>query len=180
MEPGRMLEGRVLELLALAAPVGPTLLVETTASESLPVLGMRSAQATVWVGLRTALPFLEEPGLSLVTVSEDPLAWLGQHPERFGLVVVGEAAGSQRPFVDACVERLSVGGFLVFLGALKNLLDGDAPSAPKPQAMSPGEQFHFYLRMHPQLLTTFLPLGHGIAWAIKSRITRRELGGPFG
>ncbi len=175
-----LLEGRWLELLALAAPPGRLLFIETRKSESHAVLRARAGQEAVWVGHSISPPFGGEQIPPLAIFSEAPLEWLARNQDPMGLAVVGEAVRSRRQLLDSLLERMVVGGFLLFLGELAHLWQtGPEVDRQKPEIRQ-AEQFHHYLRMHPQLLASMLPIGRGVAVAIKRKVTVRELGGPFG
>ncbi len=130
----------------------------------------RAALATGKLGERVELVLGEVPEI------------LEKLPGEFDLVVVDVDPGVARRTLDRLLPRLPVGGRLLFLGLLRGLFD---PANRGVAAIGSGgsvaalEQLHPYLLIHPQLATVLLPIGDGVALAVKRRETIRELGGPF-
>lgn len=96
------------------------------------------------------------------------------------LVVVDAARWEPRRLLDLLVPLVRVGGTLVFLGVLADGRVGDPALRDADDRLALQlERFNPYLSIHPQLTAVLLPLGAGVALAVKRRPTRRELGGPF-
>ena len=104
----------------------------------------------------------------------EPHAALDELPGPFHLVVL-VAAPETRRLVDLVLPKLVVGGRLAVLGALRDLVAGATDDAERAML----ERLRPYLVIHPQLATAILPVGDGVALAVKRRETIRELGGPY-
>lgn len=96
------------------------------------------------------------------------------------LVVVDAARHEPRRLLDLLLPLVRLGGTLAFLGVLSDGRVGDPAlrDSPDPAARAL-EQFNPYLAIHPQVTAVVLPLGDGVALAVKRRATMREMGGPY-
>lgn len=174
-----LLERRLLEVLAAAAPAGPAVLVGELGWEVDAILEARPAREL----LRIA-DAVQESGAGSSEGSPGPgrrdaIAWLEDSGEPIALGVVSAGSERRRQLLDALVRRACVGGFLIFLGELTPLGLDSPKERPPEDGLRRIEQFHHYLRMHPQLRATLLPVGRGVAFAVKRARTIRELGGPY-
>lgn len=96
------------------------------------------------------------------------------------LVVVDAARWEPRRLLDLLLPLVRVGGTLVFLGVLADGRVGDPALRDEDDRLALQlERFNPYLSIHPQLTAVLLPLGEGVALAVKRRPTMRELGGPY-
>ena len=98
----------------------------------------------------------------------------------FDLVFLDGPKGEYRRTLDLVLPKTRLGGRIVVDNLLWKGRIGDPAlrSGADPDADAI-ERFNPYFVIHPQLATVVLPLGDGVGLAVKRRVTRRELGGPF-
>lgn len=86
----------------------------------------------------------------------------------FDLVHIDEEVGGYRRLLDLAMTRASVQGVILFHGLSAEGAQADAARA-----------FCGYLMMHPQLRSTVLPVGDGLAICRKAQPLVTDLGGPY-
>jgi len=96
------------------------------------------------------------------------------------LVVVDAARCEPRRLLDLLLPLVRLGGTLAFRGVLGDGRVGDPGLRDADDRLARAlEQFNPYLSIHPQVTAVVLPLGDGVAVAVKRRVTMREMGGPY-
>lgn len=102
----------------------------------------------------------------------------------FDLVYLDAVKTEYRRLLDLLLPKLAVGGLVVADNALWGgmVADPDRAEASTLEDQTNAEAlrvFNGYLMMHPQLRAIVLPLGDGVALAVKTRPLMTEMGGPW-
>jgi predicted O-methyltransferase YrrM len=165
--------GRILELgtglgygtlhLARGAREGRVVSVERD-----PEIQAEARAALAEAGVAARVELLLAPAFEALTTLAGP----------FDLVVLDADPLEARRMLDLALPLLPVGGRLVVLRALAAGVPGARGEEAGP-ALRAALQLHPYLLIHPQLASVLLPLGDGVGFAVKRRVTMRELGGPY-
>jgi caffeoyl-CoA O-methyltransferase len=177
---------RLLEILARACSPKRILEVGTAIGYGALALARGALDAQVVTierdpeQMARARDYLERAGvLGRVELLEgEALEQLARLEGPFDLAYFDAAKEEYRRYLDLVVPRLTVGGLVVADNALwKGKVA--APEEEEDGATRALRAFNAYLVMHPQLQATVLPVGDGLALAVKTRPTIMEMGGPY-
>ena len=111
------------------------------------------------------------------TVGE-PMRELMRLEESFDLVQICGDPTTYRRGLDLALQRLRVGGVVLvpgMLGVGNSAVYGDEEGEVSEQLRS----FAPYFLIHPQLVSTLLPVEYGVGLGFKRKRLTTELGGPF-
>jgi predicted O-methyltransferase YrrM len=146
--------------------------VEVTTVEADPE---RAGQARGFIeraGLGGRIRVVEGEALRVVPGLEGP----------FDLLYLDAVKTEYRRLLDLALPKLAVGGLVVADNALWKGMVADREarsSADDEETAGALEVFNGYLMMHPQLRALVLPIGDGLALAVKTRPLMTEMGGPW-
>jgi predicted O-methyltransferase YrrM len=179
-------EARLLEALAARTPRGRVLELGTGGGYGTLHLARGAREGRVVSidrdagALATARAALDAAGVGerVELVESEALEFLARASECFDLVVADVDPATIRRVVDLSLPLLEVGGGLAVLRLFAAGAPGEASRESSPEDWQ-RERMHPYLLVHPQLASVLLPIGGGVGYAVKRRVTVRELGGPY-
>jgi caffeoyl-CoA O-methyltransferase len=178
--------GRLLEVLARANGARRIVEIGTAIGYGALRLARGAPQAQVVTidrdpeMLAAARGYLERGGVldRVELVEGEALEAIGRLKPPFDLAWVDAAKADYRRYLDRLLPLVVVGGLLVFDNVLWKGRVAEPPDDDEPTA-DHLRTFNAYLMMHPQLSATVVPLGDGVALAVKLKPTILEQGGPY-
>lgn len=182
--------GRLLEVLARAARARRVVEIGTAIGYGALRLARGAPEARVVTidrdagMLAAARGYLERGGVldRVELVEGEALAAIARLEPPFDLAWVDAAKADYRRYLDRLLPMVVVGGMLVFDNVLwkgRVAEPGDEDGEEPDPAAEHLRAFNGYLMIHPQLAASVLPLGDGVAVAVKTKPTILEQGGPF-
>jgi predicted O-methyltransferase YrrM len=181
--------GRLLEVLARAKDARRIVEIGTAIGYGALRLARGAPQARVVTidrdpaMLAAARGYLERGGVldRVELVEGEALDAIGRLEPPFDLAWVDAAKADYRRYLDRLLPLVVVGGLLVFdnvlwKGRVAEPPEGDDEDDPAADHL---RAFNGYLMMHPQLSASVVPLGDGVALAVKLKPTILEQGGPY-
>jgi predicted O-methyltransferase YrrM len=178
--------GRLLEVLARAKDARRIVEIGTAIGYGALRLARGAPQARVVTidrdpaMLAAARGYLERGGVldRVELVLGEALEAIGRLQPPFDLAWVDAAKADYRRYLDRLLPLVVVGGLLVFDNVLWKGRVAEPPDDDDPTA-DHLRTFNGYLMMHPQLSASVVPLGDGVALAVKLKPTILEQGGPY-